>query len=319
MTESETILISQAESVGGVLQGGAIALGNFDGVHRGHQAVVKAAVDYARGHEMPARVLTLEPHPRTLFKTVQEPFRLTPASQKIRLLHALGVDDVIVLPFTEQMAALSATAFVEKILLERYGAQHLIAGFDFVFGNKRMGDMQALRSWLAPHQIGVTEVVALRDSAGEIISSSRIRAALKTPDLPSVTNLLGRPFSISGIVVPGAQRGRTLKFPTANIELHDYQRPRFGVYAVNAKRVGDERGLPGIANIGVRPTVDGQTELLEAHLFNFDADLYGEAWEVEFLEFLRPEKKFPDLDALKAQMLEDVAQARALLSCPLAI
>jgi riboflavin kinase/FMN adenylyltransferase len=301
----------------GRLQGGVIALGNFDGVHRGHQAVVRAAIDHARKFEMPARVLTLEPHPRAFFKTLPEPFRLTPPAQKIRLLRALGVDDVIVLPFTEALAALTAEEFIDSVLVKQYGAKHLVAGFDFVFGRQRGGDMRLLRNWLTAQRIGATEVMALRDAKGEIVSASRIREALQKADLPLATSLLGRPFALAGTVVPGAQRGRTLNFPTANIELGDYQRPRFGVYTVMAHRLGDEARLPGVANIGVRPTVGGGAALLEVHLFDFNADLYGEAWEVELLDFLRPETRFDSLDALRVQMLDDVMTARGLLSCPM--
>ncbi len=296
------------------LKGGVFALGNFDGVHRGHQAVVKTALEKARGMGVPARVLTLEPHPRSLFKPDIPPFRLTPAPAKQRLLHALGIEDVIVLPFTREFLQYPAQDFVQHILVTRYGAQHVVAGFDFVFGHNRAGTMTTLRAWLAPHSIGVTEVTPFRDSQGIVMSSSRTREALQAGDLPTAANILGRPWSIAGIVERGAQRGREMSVPTANIALGEYLRPEFGVYVVNAKRVDGTTIYQGVANIGVRPTVDGKTEMLEFHLFDVDRDIYGQEWEVELLAFLRPEQAFSGIDALRAQIMQDIEAAKAHLA-----
>jgi riboflavin kinase/FMN adenylyltransferase len=295
-------------------RGGAVALGNFDGVHRGHQAVVRAAVDHARGQGMLARVLTFEPHPRSVLKPGIPPFRLTPAPVKERLLRSFGVDDVIVMPFSLEFATLSAEDFVKRILLDKLGVSHVVAGFDYVFGAQRGGTMPLLRQWLTPQHVGVTEVTPFRDSHGTVMSSSRTREALQQGDLATAAHILGRRWSISGIVQHGQQRGSSIGVPTANIALGDYLRPQFGVYAVQAKRLKDGALWSGVANIGTRPTVDGATELLEVHLFGFDGVLYGEELEVELIDFLRPERKFDGLEALKAQIALDIQNARAKLA-----
>lgn len=295
------------------LRGGVYALGNFDGVHRGHRVVVKGTIDKARAMGVPARVLTFEPHPRSFFKPDLPPFRLTPAPKKFRLLKALGVDDVIVEPFTAELAEMSAQDFVERILIQRYGAQHVVAGFDFVFGHGRGGDMKSLRNWLAPHKIGVTEVTPFRDAQGEIMSSSRTREALRQGEVRAAEHILGRPWSISGTVKRGDGRGAELEARTANIVLGEHLRPKFGVYAVHAARIGDPFLRQGVANIGTRPTVDGKTELLEFHLFNFNEDIYGQEWEVELVDFIRPEQAFSNLEALRSQIPRDIEAAKSKL------
>lgn len=296
------------------VKGGVFALGNFDGVHMGHKAVVRSTLEKARGLDIPARVLTLEPHPRSLFKPHLAPFRLTPAKTKLRQLHALGVEDVIVLPFTLEFSELAARDFVENILLNTYGVEHVIAGFDFVFGHERSGNMKNLRSWLAPYNIGLTEVTPFRDSKGEVMSASRTREALQQGDLKTAEHILGRPWSMSGVVERGAQIGRNMGVPTANISLGEYLRPKFGVYAVNAGPIGTPFKHQGVANIGVRPTVDGKTEMLEFHLFNYNNDIYEQEWEVELIDFIRPERAFPDMEALRQQIIEDIDSAKARLS-----
>jgi len=297
-------------------KGGVFALGNFDGVHRGHQAVVKIALEKARGLGAPAHVLTLEPHPRSVFKPHIPPFRLTPAPAKIRFLKALGIEDVIVLPFSRAFAEIPAKDFVQQILVEKFAARHAVAGFDFVFGHERLGNMQNLRAWLAPFNVGVTEVTPFRDAEGEIMSSSRTREALKEGDLKTAEHILGRPWSIAGKVKQGVQRGRQWSVPTANIELGEYLRPKFGVYAVNAGPIGGLLTHQGVANIGIRPTVDGKSELLEVHLFDFDRDIYGQEWEVELLDFIRPEQAFSDVNALRQQIMLDIEAAKARLASP---
>ncbi len=298
------------------LKGGVFALGNFDGVHRGHQAVIKTAVEKANGMGVPARVITLEPHPRSVFKPDMLPFRLTPGPAKVRLMCALGIEDVIVLPFTKEFSLLPAQNFVRDILMEEYGAQHIVAGFDFVFGHERSGTMQTLRNWLGPHGVGVTEVTPFRDEQGEVMSSSRTREALQAGDLRTAEHILGRPWSIAGVVEHGAQIGRGLSVPTANIALGEYLRPKFGVYAVNAGPVGGPLKHQAVANIGVRPTVDGKTEMLEFHMFDFEGDIYGQEWEVELIDFIRPERAFPDTDALRQQIMQDIETAKLRLTSP---
>jgi riboflavin kinase / FMN adenylyltransferase len=294
--------------------GGVWALGNFDGVHRGHQAVIAAALDVARGLGLPVRVLTLEPHPRTLLAAPQTPFRLTLPSVKNRLLQELGVEEVVTLNFSPELASMTAEAFVEKILVQHYRAQHVVAGAEFVFGRGRTGTMQDMRVWLGPMGIGVTDVPPFRDEAGEIVSSSRLRTALHQGDLETAGKLLGRPWAISGVITRGGERGRTMGIPTANMELGETIRPPFGVYAVMAHRAGDKVRYPGAANIGVRPTVDGVHELMEFHLFHFQGDIYDQEWEVELHHFLRSEQKFSDLEALQDQIMRDITHAGALLS-----
>ncbi|MDD3289041.1 MAG: bifunctional riboflavin kinase/FAD synthetase [Alphaproteobacteria bacterium] len=298
------------------VRGGVLALGNFDGVHRGHHAVIKAALDQARRlGGVPTVVLTLEPHSRSVFEPNRPPFRLTPANVKIRLLRKLGVDDVVVMDFTPEFSRMKAADFINDILVKQYAAKHVVAGFDFVFGHQRVGNMQRLRNGMAPHGIEVTEVMPCRDSQGEVMSSSRVRLALQQGDLSTARHILGRPWSISGIVEKGRQRGRTVGFPTANVDLGEYIRPKFGVYAVYARRVGSSKVFPGIANIGVRPTVGEDTELMEFYLFDFYSNIYDQEWEVELIDFLRPERTFPDLQALQAQIMSDTEAAKATLSC----
>lgn len=295
-------------------KGGVLALGNFDGVHRGHQAVVRAAVDRARGQGVAAQVLTFEPHPRSILKPGIAPFRLTPAPVKERLLRALGIDEIVVIPFTPEFSNLSAPDFVQKILIEQLGVSHVVAGFDYVFGHKRGGTMPLLRQWLAPHGVGVTEVTPFRDSEGNVMSSSRTREALQQGDLKTAAHILGRTWAIAGVVEHGAKRGSSIGVPTANIALGDYQRPQFGVYAVTVRRLRTGAVYHGVANIGTRPTVDGQNEMLEAHLFDFNDVLYGEELEVSLIAFLRSEQKFDGIDALRAQITQDIAAARAVLA-----
>lgn len=295
-------------------KGGVFALGNFDGVHRGHQAVLRTAIDIASEMDTSVRVITLEPHPRTLFNPEHPPFRLTSPTDKIALLRSIGAVDVVVLNFTPQLAHMPAEEFVHTILRDQCGAHHVVAGFDYVFGHERRGTMSGLRSWLSPHGIGVTEVTPARGKDGEILSSSRVRNALQKGDLSTAETVLGRPWRIRGIVQKGAARGRTMNTPTANIALGDYLRPRFGVYAIMAKHTPSNTWYQGVANIGIRPTVDGTTELLEAHLFNFSDDIYGQEWEVEFRHFIRGEQTFPDLAALQEQIAIDIEQAKSILS-----
>ncbi|MDE2029815.1 MAG: bifunctional riboflavin kinase/FAD synthetase [Alphaproteobacteria bacterium] len=288
--------------------GGVFALGNFDGVHRGHRAVIAAAVARAKELKVPARVLTFEPHPRSVFISDTEPFRLTPAPVKERLLKECGIDDVVTLPFTLELAQVAAQEFAERVLRDRLGARHIVAGYDFTFGHDRGGDMQKLAAWLVPHGIGVDEIAPVGDGAA--FSSTRIRELLRAGEIEPADDMFGHAWTIEGDVIKGAQRGRTIGVPTANIGLDDYLRPRFGVYAVRAGRVGEELSYKGVANIGLRPTVDGKHETLEAHLFDFASDIYGEIWQFAPVRFIRPERKFDGLDALKAQIIEDIKAAK---------
>jgi riboflavin kinase/FMN adenylyltransferase len=292
-------------------RGAVIALGNFDGFHRGHQAVVGCAVERARAEGRPAIVATFDPHPARFFRPDQPFFRLTMIPQRARLFAEAGVDATLVLRFNAELAALSPAAFVADELVGRYGAAAVVTGEDFTFGKARAGTAAMLAELGARHGLAAETVAPVTDAEG-VISSSRIRAALREGDCATATRLMTRPFTIEGKVVHGDKRGRELGYPTANMELANYLRPRYGIYAVRA-RLEDGRVLDGVANLGVRPSFDPPKELLEPYFFDFAGDLYGKTIAVELIDFLRPEAKFDSLDALKAQMATDCDTARRRL------
>lgn len=296
-----------------VVTGGVLALGNFDGVHLGHKAVIETAVKEGKRLGLPVHVLTFEPHPYSLFKKEGGAFLLTSLESKNRLLHEAGADQIVTLSFTPDFAKKTPEAFEQDILFDGCGAKHVVVGFDFVFGCGRGGDRDALRQKLVPMGIGVTEVAPVRDETGEIISSTRIRAFLRRGEVEKASALLGRSFVLEGKVQQGDQRGRTLGFPTANIDMGSLVRPQFGAYAIQARQMGTKVWFNGVANIGTRPSVGGTKDLLEFFLFDFDRCLYGETWEVALLHFLRPEKVFSGLDALKEQIANDAQEAKQRL------
>ena len=299
------------------LRGAVLALGNFDGFHLGHQAVVGRAV--ARGaHERKAVIVaTFDPHPVRYFQPDAAPFRLTTLDQRKRMFAAAGADAMLVFGFHGALASTTAEDFVGELLAERVGASAVVTGNDFTFGARRGGNAAVLRELGAKYGI-VAERVSPVLLDGQPVSSSRIRDALKAGDPGSATRLLTRPFAIEGVVIHGDKRGRELGWPTANVELGSYQRPAYGIYAVrvrldaNGKDEGSEHD--GVANLGVRPMFDPPKELLETVLFDWEGDLYGRTIEVALRHFIRPEMKFDGMDALKAQMDEDAAEARRLLS-----
>lgn len=297
------------------LRGSCVALGNFDGVHRGHRAVIGTAQRIAAEIGAPSAVLTFEPHPRSVFRPDDPPFRLTPFRIKARLLEALGLDMLFVQHFDAAFSSLTAQQFVEQVLVRDLGARHVVAGYDFVFGHKRGGDIAYLREMGARHGFGVTEVVPVQDDAGAVFSSTRVRQALAEGRPDEAAAILGHPFEIEGRVEHGDKRGRTIGFPTANVELGEYQRPKFGVYAVLAgiDQGGETVWHKGVANLGRRPTVGGLVERLEVHLFDFGGDLYGRHLRVQLHRFLRPEMKFDSFDQLKSQIAADAERARAAL------
>ena len=295
--------------------GAATAIGNFDGVHLGHQAVIGAAVAKARALGVPAAVLTFEPHPRMLFRPDSEPFRLTPLRPKAHAIEAIGVDILVVLAFDRALSEKSAEAFVDEVLVRGMQVSHVVVGADFVFGHDRLGTVARLTELGTKSGFGVTALTPVAGPDGVVHSSTAVRQALKAGEPRRAAALLGRAWEIEGRVEHGDARGRQLGFPTANLALGDYLRPAFGVYAVEA---GIDLGAstawhPGVANLGRRPTVAGTVERLEVHLFDFDEDLYGRHLRVRLIEFLRPEKKFDGLGALRAQIAEDSARARAIL------
>ncbi|WP_116090419.1 bifunctional riboflavin kinase/FAD synthetase [Sphingomonas crusticola] len=294
------------------LRGAVIALGNFDGFHRGHQAVVGRAVARAKAEGRPAIVATFDPHPARYFRADSPHFRLTTLEQRARLFAAAGADATLVLHFDADLAALSPEQFVADELVGRFGAAAVVTGEDFTFGKARAGTAPMLASLGAAYNMAAETVAAVADGEG-VISSSRIREALIAGDCATAARLLTRPFTIEGEVVHGDQRGRELGYPTANMELGDYLRPRYGIYAVRA-HVDDGRALEGVANLGIRPSFDPPKELLEPYFFDFSGDLYGRVIEVALIDFLRPEAKFDDLQALKVQMAADCDAARTSLS-----
>jgi riboflavin kinase / FMN adenylyltransferase len=296
-------------------RGAVVAIGNFDGVHRGHQAVIGEAGRLARAAGVRHAVLTFEPHPRRVFRPDDPPFRLTPFRAKSRHLEALGVDLLFTLHFDLAFAAKSAEDFIATVLVRNLGIRHAVVGYDFVFGHQRRGTPALLQARGAELHFGVTVVDPAGAAGGAVYSSTRIRELLVTGKPREAAALLGRFWEIEGRVERGDARGRTIGFPTANLMLDDYLRPAAGVYAVRAGIEEGGRTLwhDGVANLGRRPTFGGSDLRLEAHLFDFDRDIYGRHLRIAVIEHLRPERKFPGIDALKAQIAADAAQARAVL------
>ena len=294
-------------------RGASVALGNFDGLHRGHQRVIAAAVDFAREHNVPSGVISFDPHPRRYFQPAAEPFRVMGPAQQARALEALGIDVLYLLPFDATLAQMSDETFAREVLAQGLGVRHVAAGFDVSFGKDRTGDGLKLQRYGFEDGFSVTIVERMATLEGVKYSSTEARRAIADGRPEEVVEMLGRPFAIEGKVKHGDQRGRLLGFPTANIGLDDYARPAFGVYAVRA-RLPDGRVIDGVANVGIRPTVNGTDERLEVHLFDFTEDLYGQTLETEFVARIRPEQKFPDLDALKARIALDAEEARRRLA-----
>lgn len=294
------------------LHGGAVALGNFDGFHIGHQAVVARAVAMARAGGRPALVGTFDPHPARLFNPVLEPIALTTMEQRLGLFAAGGVDAAVVWPFDRALASVSAQEFIATHLAARLGIAHAVTGWDFTFGAKR-GGSAALLADVGPTLGFTAEALPPVALDGAPVSSTRVREALRAGDPALAARLLGRPFAIFGEVIHGDKRGRELGFPTANMVLGSYVRPRYGVYAVRVV-LTDGRRLGGVANLGVRPMFVPPVELLETYLFDFAGDLYGQDLSVELIAFLRPEWRLDGLAALVAQVVADKAAARAALA-----
>lgn len=291
--------------------GGIVALGNFDGFHLGHQTVVGQAVARAHAEGRPALVATFDPHPVRHFRPDAAPFRLTTLDQRQALFAAAGADAMVVFPFNAALATLSAEAFALH-LVERLRVAGVVTGEDFTFGRHKSGDVAVLAALGA--QFGFTvDAVGPVTLNGEPVSSSRIRAALRAGDMTTATRLLTRPFAIQGRVQHGDKLGRTIGYPTANLDMGQYLRPAYGIYAVRG-RLADGRVLDGAANLGIRPSFDPPKELLEPYFFDFSGDLYGQELAVELIAYLRPEAKFDTLDALTVQMEADCARAREILA-----
>lgn len=293
------------------LRGGIVALGNFDGFHLGHQAVVARAVDAARAEARPVLVATFDPHPVRFFRPEVPPFRLTSLDQRERLFAQAGADAMVVFGFDAALAGLTAEQFVTERLIDRLGVAGVVTGDDFTFGKARGGNVAVLAELGARHGFSAQAVPHV-GLDGEV-SSSRIRAALQAGNPREAARLMTRPFAIRGLVQHGDKRGRELGYPTANMELGPYLRPAYGIYAVRIT-LPDGSVRPGVANLGVRPSFDPPKELLETFLFDWSGDLYGQVIEVALVDYLRPEAKFDSLAALAEQMRADEAAARALLA-----
>jgi riboflavin kinase / FMN adenylyltransferase len=296
-----------------------LAMGNFDGLHRGHALLLRQAKDLAEARGRPLAVLTFEPHPRSVLRPGSEPFRLTPFRAKVRELAKHGVDLLFVRHFDLGFAAKSAEDFIAEIIVGAIGASHVVVGWDCTFGNRRRGTADLLREAGPAHGFDVTVIEPIRGADQTVHSSTQIRELLKAGQPRAAAALLGRFWEIDGRVQTGDRRGRSIGFPTANLALGEFLRPAFGVYAVRAHGDGPDdplagRTQDGVANLGLRPTVGGLEPRLEAHLFDAEIALYGRHLRVALIEFIRPERKFAGLDALKAQIAKDAARARIILA-----
>jgi len=297
-------------------RGAVVALGNFDGLHLGHQKVIGEALRLAADLETPCGVLTFEPHPREYFQPDLPPFRLTPFRIKLRQLEAIGVDCVYLLAFDRTMAGRSAESFIVEVLGQGLEPAHVVVGYDFVFGKGRSGNAALLSELGRAAGFAVQSVPAVADEQGVVYSSTKVRERLGAADPREAARLLGRPWEIEGRVETGDRRGRLLGFPTANIGLSDYLRPALGVYAVKAG-IDEGRGtrwVDGVANLGRRPTIGGTRIQFEVHLFDFAGDLYGRHLRVALIDFIRAERKFESLEVRKAQIGIDAGEARARLA-----
>ena len=292
-------------------QPSVVTIGNFDGVHLGHQQVIKTLLQQSVELSAPATVITFEPLAKEFFRPGSVP-RLSSIEQRAEMLFALGVDRVLCIDFDEKFAAFSPQDFVQQVLIDGLGARYLCVGDDFKFGKNRTGDFDFLRRYGAEHGFAVTSHQTFTLN-GERVSSGRVRQALQANDFSLAADLLGRPYTINGLVSYGQQLGRTLGYPTANIVLDDTPFAVNGVYAVRVELL-DGALVHGVANVGKRPTVDGSQQRLEVHLFDFDANIYHEKIAVEFVHKIRDEEKFASLDLLKAQIAKDAQAARAFFT-----
>ncbi|OOZ41348.1 riboflavin biosynthesis protein RibF [Solemya pervernicosa gill symbiont] len=293
-------------------RGCVATIGNFDGVHLGHQAVLGQLAEQAEEYGLPTQLITFDPQPQEFFRPDQAPARLTRLREKLLALRRFSVDRVLCTPFDQRLANMEAEQFIEQILVEGLGVRYLVVGDDFRFGKGRRGDFEMLRLAGERHGFPVVSMHTFNIDA-ERVSSTRIREALGVGDLVTAEKLLGRPYRMSGRVAHGDKLGRTIGFPTANIHLHRKATPVDGVFAVEVFGVEGEP-VHGVANVGTRPTVNGTRSLLEIHLFDFSSEIYGHYINVDFLQRIRPEQRFESFDALKQQIDRDVDSARTFFA-----
>lgn len=305
--------LDHRETLPDALRGAIIALGNFDGFHKGHQAVAGEAISWAHAEGRPSIIATFDPHPVRFFKSDVPPFRLTTLEQRQELYLAAGAAAMLVFHFDSELAGTSAEDFITEILIDRFGAHGVVTGGDFTFGQGAKGNVELLLSFGGANGLQ-SRVVDVVEDDSETVSSSRIREALRDGDPQLAAKLLTRPFAIRGIVEHGDKRGRELGYPTANLVIDNYLRPKYGIYAVTGRILSTGEMLEGAASVGIRPQFEPPKELLEPYFFDFSGDLYGQEIEVAFHHFLRGEAKFDSLDELTAQMEKDCAEAKRLLS-----
>ncbi|MBA2587475.1 MAG: bifunctional riboflavin kinase/FAD synthetase [Alphaproteobacteria bacterium] len=305
------------DDVPAALRGAVVAIGNFDGVHRGHRALIAEAKVQAEARRSPLAVLSFEPHPQEFFKPSPDCFRLTPLRAKARLLSDLGVDALFALNFDGEMASRSPQDFVLNVLVNGLGISGAVVGHDFEFGQKRAGNLATLSYMGEMEGFTVTAFDTVTASGDEKISSTLIRKMLREARPEEAARLLGHPWAVEARVEHGDARGRTMGFPTANMHLGHCLAPAFGVYAVRVNILEGDRAVSrhdGVANFGIRPMYQVNVPLLETHLFDFDGDLYGKYLSVELIQYIRPEAKFPGLNALIAQIASDAVKARGILA-----
>lgn len=297
------------QNVPPAFQNAVVAIGNFDGFHKGHKAVVETAVKIAKEQKRPVVLMTFEPHPSGFFRPGGRTFRITPIRSKVRAICRLPIDGFFVFNFNRAFAGMSAGDFIENVLIKGLHAAHIVVGEDYGFGKNRQGDIAYIREHYPC--LPVTAVQKLRDQNGEIISSSRIRSFLRDGEVEKASGLMEHPFEIEGYVIHGAKRGRQIGFPTINIEPKESILPRIGVYAATVEL--DGRMFQSVANIGTRPTVNGEGVLLEAHLLGFSGDLYGKRLRVRLITFIRPEVRFHSMEELKEQIIRDTQTVKRIL------
>jgi riboflavin kinase / FMN adenylyltransferase len=306
------MLIRHLDEVPRDLRGAVVAIGNFDGVHLGHRALLNRALEHARTDDCPAMVMTFEPHPRTFFRPDHPVFRLTSPQQKAGIFRSLGFDAALQLTFDRDFASMPATDFIETVLVQALDVRHVVTGADFHFGAKRQGTPEFLREASREKNFGVSQIEPVLDRAGEVVSSSRVRNCLAQGDITGANALLGRPWQVRQTVMKGRQVGRGIGYPTANMILPTETGLRHGIYAVRVLRANGDLH-DAVASFGTRPTFDDGAPVLETFLFDFSGDIYGEEIAIEFHAFLRGEEKFDSVEALVRQMDADSEKARAIL------
>lgn len=306
-------IVSLSSPIPQKAKGCSIALGNFDGVHKGHQEIIARTLEIAKKSGTKSAVMTFEPHPVSLFNPNIENFRLTTLSQKAKRLAALGIDFLFAVDFNAEFAAITAEKFIQDILVSKLEVANVIIGYDFIFGHKRGGNGDMLKSMSSKCNYNFTQVDAVGED-GAIFSSTKIRQKLASGDLAQVKLMLGHNHVIAGKIEHGDNRGKSIGFPTINIDSGNILRPKSGVYAVKINIEGDNKSYNGVANIGTKPTFGENSQTLEVHIFDFDKDIYGKNVEIEFIEYIRDERKFDNIEQLQAQIAEDCIKGRGILS-----